>query len=130
MIFAKRVFQIAGLYGLIIIALGYGAYLYEGNEFLLNNPRAEYVHGFFLVTFAWQIAFLIIATDPLRYRMLMLAAMLEKLPFTLAILLLFARGNVGITMLTFGLIDGVLGLLFCIAYMLTERSAREEAEAA
>ena len=128
--FAKRVFQIAGVYGLIVVALGYGVYLYEGNEFLLNNPRAEYVHGFFLVTFAWQVAFLIIATDPARYRMLMLAAMLEKFPFTLAMIVLFLRGNVGETAFVFGLIDGVLGVLFLVAYMLTERSASEESEAA
>src|SRR5262245_29913985 len=120
--FAKRVFQIAGVYGLIVVALGYGVYLYEGNEFLLSNPRAEYVHGFFLVTFAWQIAFLIIAGDPILYRMFMLAAMLEKFPFTLATIILFLRGNVGETALVFGLIDGVLGALFLVAYMLTERS--------
>jgi len=130
MLFAKRVFQVAGVYGLIVVALGYGAYFYESGDSLLYNARAEYVHGFFLVTFAWQIAFLIIATDPLRYRMLMLAAMLEKFPFTLAVLALFALKYVGVTTLVFGLIDGVLGVLFCVAYVLTEGSAREEAEEA
>lgn len=129
MIFAKRVFQVAGVYGLIVIALGYAAYFYESDS-LLYNARTEFVHGFFLVTFAWQVAFLIIATDPIRYRMLMLAAMLEKFPFTLAVLALYALGSVGTAVLVFGLLDGVLGVLFSIAYIVTENAAREDVEAA
>lgn len=128
MIFAKRVFQVAGVYGLIVVALGYAAYFYGGEQFSVFTDRPEIVHGFFLVTFAWQIAFLIIATDPIRYRLLMLAAMLEKFPFTLAVLALYAFGSVGTATLIFGLIDGVLGVLFSIAYVVTENSSREEAE--
>ncbi len=93
MIFAKRVFQVAGIYGVIVVLLGYAAYFLGVDEtaYVTNHP--ETVHGFFLVTFAWQIAFLIISTDPVRYRLLMLAAMIEKFPFTLAVLLLYAAAS-------------------------------------
>jgi len=127
MIFAKRVFQAAGIYGAAVILLGYAAYLLgagdEASAVVTNRP--EFVHGFFLVTFAWQIAFLIIASDPMRYRLLMLAAMLEKFPFTLAVLLLYAQGETTAMFLALGLIDGVLGVLFGIAYVMTDDPGSE-----
>jgi len=128
--FARVVFVVAGIWGIVVLTPFYWLVDITGRRYA---PPIEYPHffyGFFSVAMVWQIAFLIIATDPLRYRMLMLAAMLEKFPFTLAIMVLYARGIVGTTPLVFGLIDGVLGALFLIAYLLTERSAREESEAA
>jgi len=122
MIFARRVFQVAAVWGLLVIVLGYAAYFlnFGGEETAVYTNRPEFVHGFFLVTFAWQVAFLIIATDPARYRLFMLVAMLEKFPFTLAVLALYALGTVGVVALAFGLIDGVLGVLFGIAYVMTD----------
>jgi hypothetical protein len=84
------------------------------------------VHGFFLVTLAWQVAFLLIATDPVRYRLLMLAAMLEKFPFTIATLLLYAAGDAPVQVLAAGLIDAVFGILFSIAYIVTDEPAEAE----
>ena len=126
MIFAKRVFQIAGVYGLAVVILGYGIFFFGGEEQSVYTNHPEYVHGFFLVTLAWQAAFLIIATDPVRFRLLMLAAMIEKFPYTLATLLLYSNGEIELPVLAFGLIDGVLGVLFSIAYVMTEREARAD----
>lgn len=84
------------------------------------------MHGFFLVALAWQAAFLIIATDPVRYRLLMLAAMLEKFPFTLATILLYATGGASSLALALGLIDGALGVLFAAAYIITDGPAAGE----
>ena len=120
--FAKRVFQIAGIWGLFILSLAYAGYLLGLEGAAVDTARPEFVHGFFLVTLAWQVAFLVIAADPLRYRPLMLVAMLEKLPFTLAVLMLYANGQVAVTMLVLGLIDGVLGALFVAAYLRTDSS--------
>ncbi len=119
-VFAKRVFQIAGIWGLVILGLGYGAYLLGFEASVIDTDRPEFVHGFFLVALAWQVAFLFIATDPARYRPLMLAAMLEKFPFTLAVLLLYSNNQVPGTILALGLIDGLLGVLFSIAYIWTD----------
>jgi hypothetical protein len=124
--FAKRVFQIAGLWGLFILSLAYGAYLLGLEGATIDTDRPDIVHGFFLVALAWQVAFLFIATDPVRYRPLMLAAMLEKFPFTLAVLVLYANGQVPVTMLVLGLIDGILGVLFSIAYIWTDPASGAE----
>ena len=124
--FAKRVFQIAGFWGLFILSLAYGAYLLGLEGATIDTDRPDIVHGFFLVALAWQIAFLFIATDPARYRPLMLAAMLEKFPFTLAVLVLYANGQVPVTMVALGMIDGLLGVLFSIAYIWTDPATGAE----
>lgn len=119
-LFAKRVFQVAGIYGIAVLGFAYLAYLFGGETWAVYTSHPHYVHGFFLVTLAWQFAFLLIATDPVRYRLLMLAAMLEKFPFTLATLLLYAAGGLPVEVLVAGLIDGVLGILFSVAYIVTD----------
>ncbi|MFM9862735.1 MAG: hypothetical protein ACKVRO_03930 [Micropepsaceae bacterium] len=118
--FAKRVFQIAGFWGLFVLSLAYVAYLLGFESATIDTDRPEFVHGFFLIALSWQIVFLFIATDPARYRPLMLAATLEKFPFTLAVVLLYANGQVPATMLALGLIDGMFGVLFTIAYVSTD----------
>lgn len=123
LIFAKRVFQIAGVWGLLILTVAYAAHFLSGDEWSVVTSHPQYVHGFFLVTLAWQVAFLIIATDPVRYRLLMLAAMLEKFPFTLATILLYTASSVTVSALVVGLVDGVFGVLFAVAYIMTDGPA-------
>lgn len=122
-IFAKRVFQVAAGWGFFILTLAYGAYLLGIEGATIDTDRPELVHGFFLVTLAFQVVFLIIASDPVRFRMFMLASMIEKLPFTLVSILLFTNGQAPMAAAVLGLIDGALGLLFMIAYFVTGREA-------
>lgn len=58
--FAKRVFLPAGIWGVVVVALGYAAFWMGINPDLLNPPDSEIVHGFFLIAFAWQVQFLLI----------------------------------------------------------------------
>jgi hypothetical protein len=125
-IFAKRVFQVAGVWGLFILSVAYAAHYLGNEEWAVVTSHPQYVHGFFLVTLAWQVAFLIIATDPVRYRLLMLAAMLEKFPFTLATILLYAADAAPVAALVVALIDGVLGVLFAAAYIMTDGRSSDE----
>jgi hypothetical protein len=71
------------------------------------------------VAIAWQLAFLIIARDPVRYRPLMLAAIVEKATFCLATLVLFAQQRLSTSMLFAGCVDGTLGVLFALAWRRT-----------
>lgn len=122
-LFAKRVFQVAGIWGLFILGLLYAAYLAGVEQMTVATSHPHFVHGFFLLGIAWQVAFLIIATDPIRYRMLMLAAMLEKFPFTLAVLALYSNGDIPASVMGAGVIDGILGILFAVSYVITADSA-------
>lgn len=117
--FARWVFQIAGIFGLIVLT----PQLFMEERIGLDDPPAithpEFFYGFVGVAVAWQIAFLIIARDPLRYRPLMLAAVVEKASFAIATAVLYANGRLSPLVLTFGAIDGLLGMLFVIAFVRT-----------
>lgn len=88
-----------------------------------DNPPAithpEYFYGFLGVSVAWQLAFLIIARDPGRYRPLMLAAVVEKFSFGIAALVLYLKSRLPVAMLAAGGIDSILGVLFLAAYWVT-----------
>ena len=116
MLFARWLFRIAGIYGLAVLLPQYLMEEQVGRE----NPPAithpEYFYGFLGVAVSWQIAFLLIAQDPLRYRLLMLPAILEKATFGIAVLVLFAQHRASGTLLAFGIIDLMWGLLFLVAY--------------
>ncbi|MEZ4706145.1 MAG: hypothetical protein R3A44_03005 [Caldilineaceae bacterium] len=117
--FAKWVYRVAGIYGLLFVVPLYFLEAQTGVNFPPPITHPEYYYGFAGVTLAWQIAFLIIARDPSRYRPLMLATVVEKYSYGLAALALFAQGRIVMAVLTFALIDLVLGTLFVIAYQKT-----------
>lgn len=117
--FARRVFQVAAFWGLLVIPLGYASYLSGAEPSLTAIARPEIVHGFFLVTFAWQLVFGLISTDPVRYRLLMPIAVIEKLPFAAVTFWLFSGGLVDTTILFMGAMDALLGTLFAVAFVRT-----------
>jgi hypothetical protein len=125
MVFAKWVFRIAGIYGLLVLLPQY--FLEE--QIGRDNPPAithpEYFYGFVGVAIAWQIVFLIIARDPIKYRLLMLPAVIEKATFSIAVFVLFTRERVSNDMLAAGSIDFVLGVLFVVAYLKTAPKNQE-----
>lgn len=119
--FAKYTFLIAGIYGIATLLPQY--FLEEKNS--LDFPPAithpEYYYGFIGVTLAFQVVFLLIASDPVRYRPLMLlSALLEKIPFTVAVFVLYAAGRVNQMMLGFALVDFAWAGLFLFAYFKTK----------
>ena len=126
MTFAKRVYLIAGVGGLLVLLPQYFLEARTGRDFPPAITHPEYYYGFVGLGVAWQIAFLIISTDPVRYRPLMLAAIAEKATFAAAVCLLFVLGRVHWQMFAAGGIDAVLGALFAVAYVRT----RPEKEAA
>jgi len=114
--FAKWVYRIAGIYGLLILTPQYFLETKNGIDFppAINHP--EYYYGFIGVALAWQVAFLLISRDPQRYRPLMLASVIEKYSYGIALFALFGQGRLAMTILILGIIDTVLGTLFVIAY--------------
>ena len=92
--FSRLVFLIAGSVGLIQMV---PLYFYE-NTLNQTQPPAithpEFYYGFIGIVIAWQIAFLIISRDPVRYRPLMPAIFLEKLLFPIGTFVLYVEGRV------------------------------------
>jgi hypothetical protein len=117
--FAKVVFWVAGIWGLLIITPLYFAFDSIGMKDPppINHPGFYY--GFVGTALAWQIAFLFMARDPVRYRPLMIPSMVEKFAWTIAVVTLVIQGRMHGTDLIFAGTDGVLGVLFIAAYATT-----------
>ncbi len=84
---------------------------------VITHP--EYFYGFVLVTIAWQVGFIIISRDPVRYRLLMLPAMLEKFPFVAAIIWLYNTDRADTMMLGGAALDLLWGVLFVVSFIRT-----------
>ncbi|HLM03120.1 MAG TPA: hypothetical protein VK400_18860 [Pyrinomonadaceae bacterium] len=122
--FARYTFLIAGIYGLLALAPQYFLEAKNGRDFPPAITHAEYYYGFIGVALAWQIVFLLISQNPLRYRPLMpVAAIFEKFSFTVAAVVLFLQGRLHLMMLGAGIIDGILGVLFIISFLKTRDDA-------
>jgi hypothetical protein len=117
--FARIVFTVAGIYGLLVIAPQFFLEARIGVDDPPAITHPEYFYGFVGVALAWQLVFLVIGRDPLRYRPLMLVALVEKWSFAAAAWILFAQGRVSATLVIFGTIDFVLGCLFLAAWRAT-----------
>jgi len=117
--FAKVVYLVAGIYGLLITAPIFFLEAQIGRDTPPAITHPEYFYGFLCAVLAWQVAFLIISRDPIRYRPLMLATIIEKFSYAIAVPILFSQGRVTSMMLAFALIDLCLGILFVWAYLRT-----------
>ena len=115
--FAKRVFLIAGVYGLIVLLPLYFLEDKTGRDYPPPITHPEYYYGFIGVTLAWQVLLLIISTDPVRYRPIMIMPMLAKTSFVIAVAILFLQGRVAASVLGASMVDLLLVVLFLIAYV-------------
>jgi hypothetical protein len=119
MAFAKWVFRIAGIYGLVVLAPQYFMEARTGRDFPPEITHPEFFYGFIGVALAWQVAFLVMSTDPSRYRPLMIPSVLEKLSFGVAGVVLYATGRLAVPMFGAALLDLLLGALFVAAFVKT-----------
>ena len=122
MVFARRVFLIAAIYGVIVLVPQYFMEEKVGRDFPPPITHPEHFYGFIGVALAWQVLFFMIARDPARYRGAMLPAILEKLAFGLAAIALYAQGRLVMPVLAAGILDLIFATLFFLAYRATARS--------
>jgi hypothetical protein len=119
--FARWVFTAAGVYGLVVLT----PFLFIERQIAAPAARLdhpEYFYGFLLVAIAFQLVFLMIGREPARLRQVMLASVVEKLPFGLLMPLLWMQGRVAASPLIFSTIDVVWGVLFAIAWFRTPKA--------
>jgi hypothetical protein len=117
--FARCVFLIAGIYGLIVVTPLYFTEAKTGRDYPPPITHPEYYYGFVGITIAWQIAFLIISRDPLRYRPLIIPSVLEKITFGVAVVLLFLQHRTSSLILGFAAVDLILAVAFTLVYLRT-----------
>jgi hypothetical protein len=117
--FAKTVFLLAGIYGLIVLVPQFFLERKIGVDTPPPITHAEFFYGFVCVAVAWQVLFLILSRDPIRYRPMMIPAMLEKIGFPIAVLILYLQGRVAPAIFIPASLDLVLLFLFIAAYRKT-----------
>ena len=118
--FARRVYTVAGIYGLIVMLPQYFLEDRIGRDAPPPITHPEHFYGFIGVVITWQLAFLIIGRDPARFRALMPVTVLEKLVFAVPVLLLWAQRRVASSVLPFAGLDLLLGALFFASYLRTK----------
>jgi hypothetical protein len=115
--FAKVVYWVAGIWGVLVITPLYFMFDLIGR----NDPPAithpGFYYGFAGLALAWQIAFLAIARDPVRLRPMMIPSMVEKFSYGIAVLTLVMQRRMHKSDLVFAGTDLLLGVLFVAAYV-------------
>ena len=120
--FAKAVYWVAGIWGVLIITPLY----FMINVIADKDPPAithpAFYYGFAGTALAWQIAFLVIARDPVRFRPMMIPSMAEKFLYGPMIVILVMQRRTNPRDLVFAATDTILGILFVAAWVATRKS--------
>lgn len=120
--FARIVFLIAGIYGVVVLTPLYFMENTIGNRTPPAITHPEYFYGFIGVGLGWQVLFLILSSDPVRYRPMMIPSILEKVSYGAALLALYSLHRIPTAVLGIGSMDWVFAVLFAAAYLKTSRS--------
>jgi hypothetical protein len=94
MTFSRWVFRLAGIYGLILLVPHYFMESHLAHDDPAGLTHPEFFYGFLGVAIAWQVAFLIIAHNPVRFRPMIIPAIIEKFSFAAAVGVLFLQQRV------------------------------------
>jgi hypothetical protein len=121
--FAKIVFSAAGVWGIVLLTPMYFLFDAIGRQHSSPITYPQFFYGFLAVTMAWQFAFLVIGSDPARFRLMMIPSVAEKLIFVLSMGLLCIEGRISVTDVMIVAPDLVWGVLFIIAFAKTSVSA-------
>jgi len=117
--FAKVVFWIAGIWGVLILTPLY--FMFDAIS--RNDPppvtHPGFYYGFVSVGLAWQFAFFVIARDPVRFRMMIIPSMIEKFGYGASLLVLYFQQRIHPSDLVFAGVDMLLGVLFLLAFFRT-----------
>jgi len=125
--FARIVFVIAGIWGIVVLTPLFWLVDVTGRHY---PPPTEYPHffyGFFSVAMAWQIAFLIIGSDPARFRPLMIPSMLEKFGHVLTVASMYGQARISTLDAQGAVPDLLLGVLFIAAFAKSRKPDRRDA---
>ena len=123
--FARVVFIGAGIWGVTVLTPLYWLFDITGRRYHAPADYPHFFFGFVSVAMAWQIAFLIIGSNPVRFRALMIPAILEKLGFVSTLAVLYARSRISAADAQAAIPDLMLCVLFVVALAKTLRDVPE-----
>lgn len=118
--FAKIVFWIAGIWGVLVLTPLYFIFNVIGRNDPPPITHPAFYYGFVSVSLAFQLVFFVIAKHPVLLRPMMIPSMLEKFGYGATLFLLFLQNRLHPQDLALGGIDVLFGVLFLIAFFKTE----------
>jgi hypothetical protein len=118
--FAKIVFWIAPIYGILVITPLYFLFDTIGRQDPPPITHPGFFYGFAGVGLAWQIAFIVIATDPARFRLMMIPSIIEKVAYGCAVIVLYSQHRMRTPDAVLGSVDLLFAALFFIAFFKTK----------
>ncbi|HEY0566439.1 MAG TPA: hypothetical protein VGC88_12690 [Terriglobales bacterium] len=113
----KSLLAVCGIYGIVVL---FPLYFLEGRIGRDNPPaitHPEYFYGFVGIGLVWQLAILLVARDPLRYRSLLGLCVIEKLSFGIAGPVLAIEGRSPQSLVAFGAVDVLMAVAFAYAFL-------------
>ena len=122
--FAKVVFIAAGVWGIVVLTPLYFLIDISGRQYAAPTTYPQFVYGFLSVAMAWQIAFLMIGTSPVRFRPLMIASMVEKFGHVMTVAVLYGQARISTLDAMAAGPDLLLGALFIAAFAKTSTSGQ------
>jgi hypothetical protein len=122
--FAKYVFIGAGIWGIAVLTPLFWLVDITGRQYPPPNDYPQFFYGFIAVAMAWQIAFIVIGSNPLRYRAFMIPAMIEKFGYVSLLFLLYGRSRIPAIDVQPAIPDGLIGILFVVAFFMTRHAVR------
>jgi hypothetical protein len=120
--FAKVVFTLAGVWGIVVLTPLFFLVDVSGRQYLPPASYPHFFYGFLSLAMAWQVAFLLIGRNPVKYRVFMIPSLIEKFGFVAIVAVLYGRGRIPAEDAMVAVPDAVLGVLFVAALMKTPRA--------
>ena len=117
--FARNVFLVAGIWGVVVMTTMYFLFDVVNRQYPPPITHPDFYYGFVSITWAWQIVFLVISTDPVRYRPIMAAALVEKFGYIATLGVLYVKGQIQFGQFAVVAPDCILGLFFVAAFLKT-----------
>ena len=117
--FAKVVFGIAGVWGILVLTPLFFLADEINRRFPPPITHPQYFYGFLALAWVFQLVFFVIASDPIRFRPLIIPAIFEKAGWVATCFVLMLRGGVTSAEALGAAPDLLLGILFISAFFTT-----------
>ena len=117
--FARIIFFVAGIWGLLILTPLYFMFDVIGRQDPPAITHPAFYYGFLSAALAWQFAFFVIARDPVRFRLIMIPSVIEKFGYGASLTVLYLQSRLHASDLVFGGVDVLFGVLFLLAFFRT-----------
>ena len=124
--FARSVFILAGVWGITVLTPLFFLVDVTGRPYPAPTDYPHFYYGFLAVAMAWQIAFLVIGSNPVRYRVMMIPAFIEKAGYIITTTVLYSQGRISAADANTAVPDSLLLVFFVVAFIKTRVPASSD----